>query len=226
MLVDLVADVEWDVGSKVHKVGTRSLDRSWSPLMDWCHGRLPNLANFHSSWWWWWGGGFWRWWWPSSQTSTQAQINCWKIPGASNILARPCLKTLRKIWSQMVKGGGMCWASIGGIWPGGRGNWSIKEGTDAESGRGQNFGLQNWAENVEDLLQEVDASRSLTRAWHLRHLCVISYTCAPRGTNISSSLIASKLRKTNLHVAASCLAIKEAGHYDARVVAGQRLQRK
>ena len=39
-----------------------------------------------------------------------------------------------------------------------------KEGTDAESGRGQNFGLQNWAENVEDLLQEVDASRSLTRA--------------------------------------------------------------
>ena len=55
---------------------------------------------------------------------------------------------------------------------------------------------------------------------------MISYTCAPRGNNISSSAIASELRKTNLDVAASCLAIKEAGHYDARIVAGQRLQRE
>ena len=33
----------------------------------------------------------------------------------------------------------------------------------------------------------------------------------------ATSVIASILRKTNLYVAAFCLAIKEAGHYDARV---------
>ena len=183
-----------------------------------------------------WIGAEVRWWigamdvCPTLHTSTQAddddEKTSWGLQYSGKTTPQSIEKDLSEFGGKLISHGEMCWASIECIWPGGRGNWSIKEGTDAESGRGQNFGLQNWAENVEDLLQEVDASRSLTRAWHLRHLCVISYTCAPRGTNISSSLIASKLRKTNLHVAASCLAIKEAGHYDARVVAGQRLQRK
>ena len=165
MLVDLVADVEWDLGSKVHKVGTRSLDRSWSPLMDWCHGRLPNLANFHSSWW-----------------IDDDEKTSWGLQYSGKTTPQSIEKDLSefggKLKSHGERGGRTCWASIEGIWPGGRGNWSIKEGTDAESGRGQNFGLQKLGRECRGSVtrgwREQIAYKSLTSSTFVRdflHLC-------------------------------------------------------
>ena len=135
-------DVGLDFGSKVQS-RTRSLDPSWCLLIDWSPSSCSTL-----------------------QTSTQAQTKWWKFPGPQ-ILPKHW-ERFAQIWGHIEASWWRARPRIEGIWPGrrtGRGNWSIKAATDAESGRGGQVPRRVWGRYPEtrsrisqwtDQLQEVD----------------------------------------------------------------------